>query len=209
MDMVSFWGLFAFCLIFCIAVSLVKLSDRPKKEHTEQYNNKIFGILKDKNFDVTKTYILPVFLWEKDKNNPKQSIDIGDKYDHRKFVFVDEKNKKIGFIDYDKTDIIIVKYNDILSYEVKSNDTNDSSLWDIGNTKKCNYLELFVRINSEETNLVRLELISDFGRYDNFPGNGFGGIDVTSQKYKNCITALYTFTSFLEVIINKKNKNEI
>lgn len=71
--------------------------------------------------------------------------------------------------------IIIIKYNDILSYEVKSNNTNDSSLWDIGNTKNCNYLELFIRIKNEETNLIRLELIIDFGRYDNFPGNGFGG----------------------------------
>lgn len=191
-------------IIFSIAIAFIcfgyALEDINIRNKQKNINEKAVNILKEKDFKIEKILSL--------KDLP--SVDKGKEYNQS--IFVDVSNKKIAFVDYEKSGVVIVKFNEIVNYEVYNNGnmiTSGSHIGGIGlgfyggeTTNKCKDLKLIIRINKVEHSHVEYDLVKN-----TFLGLG---VETTADKYRKTYASLQEAVSFFEVIKhnNKKKKSK-
>ncbi len=194
------------CLLamLTIFVSPIVVSKIIKIE-MDEINTNADAQMKSAGFNVAKKYYFREY--KKD-----------DKY--VKFMAVDYKNKKICFVDYTKESIIITDFESLLNYEVYQNGCEVASGSSIGggvllgknkrfgvgtafttttSRQMCSELRLIIRLNSYENSQVVYNLITD---------QALNGISTTSDKYSILMTSLQEVVSFIEVIMDEKNKKQ-
>ena len=165
------------------------------RKNQENINSKANDSLKNSNFKLTKKFYLNDYATYNQSNNCK------------KFIAVDNDNKQICLIDYEKGSMLIVEFNEILNYEVYENGSNQTVGGNIGGfwsgifgaetNGMCKDLKLIIRLKRYDTSQVSYEIISN---------TSFNmGINKSTQPYKQCISTLQEVVSFLEVIKNENN----
>ena len=163
------------------------------RKNQENINSKANDSLKNSNFKSTKKFYLNDYATYNQSNNCK------------KFIAVDNDNKQICLIDYEKGSMLIVEFNEILNYEVYENGSNQTVGGNIGGfwsgifgaetNGMCKELKLIIRLKRYDTSQVSYEIISN---------TSFNmGINKSTQPYKQCISTLQEVVSFLEVIKNE------
>ena len=165
------------------------------RKNQENINSKANDSLKNSNFKLTKKFYLNDYATYNQSNNCK------------KFIAVDNDNKQICLIDYEKGSLLIVEFNEILNYELYENGSNQTVGGNIGGfwsgifgaetNGMCKDLKLIIRLKRYDTSQVSYEIISN---------TSFNmGINKSTQPYKQCISTLQEVVSFLEVIKNENN----
>ena len=105
-------------LLIIWAVHQSRVSNTRKNQ--ENINSKANDSLKNSNFKSTKNFYLNDYATYNQSNNCK------------KFIAVDNDNKQICLIDYEKSSMLIVDFNEILNYEVYENGSNQTVGGNIG-----------------------------------------------------------------------------
>ncbi len=165
------------------------------RKNQENINSKANKSLTSSNFNITKKFYLNDYATYNQSNNCK------------KFIAVDNDNKQICLIDYEKGSMLIVEFNEILNYEVYENGSNTTTGGSIGGfwsgifgaetNGMCKDLKLIIRLKRYDTSQVSYEIISN---------TSFNmGINKSTQPYKQCVSTLQEVVSFLEVIKNENN----
>ena len=177
---------FGSLLFFGIQMSVVQ-------ENTKKTNEKIFQNLYLHDFKVDKIFYINEFYCSKDNKTKKQ-------------LLVDYGNKKIGLIDYNISNILIVDFSSILNYEIYENGstvTNGTSVsgWVLGGFNAttegvCNELKLIIRTNKIESPQVCYKI--------EFLGNGE---NKNSSTYKDAVSSLQEITAFLGAVIKENETN--
>ncbi|MBO4570008.1 MAG: hypothetical protein J5689_02190, partial [Clostridia bacterium] len=108
--------------------------------------------LKENNFNITKTITLNDYFTIGADNIEKQK------------VFIDEENRKICFINYETHKYYILNFNELINYEVYSNDTSLSvgghggglfaGLFAASSEKRIKELKLIIRINQIQNSQI-------------------------------------------------------
>lgn len=148
-------------------------------------------ILNSSNFKISKILYL----------NDKATYNKDDAY--KKFIAVDNKNKKLCLIDYQKGSLLILEFKDILNYEIYEDGSNRTiggswrGIFAAETNGMCKELKLIVRLNRYDISQISYEIIS------NTPLNI--GVNKSSQAYKQCLSTMQQAVSFLEVV---KHENE-
>lgn len=153
-----------------------------------------------------------VYTFEEFKN--------GNAEGYNKFIAIDNEDKTICFVDYQKYRIILTSFDEILNYEVYENGCEISNgttiaggmllgrkkrfgvgtaLTSTTSQKSCTELRLIVRIKSYSTPQVAYDLVS---------GKLFSGITATSSEYTRIIASLQEVVSFLEILIDENDKKQ-
>ncbi|MBQ4557808.1 MAG: hypothetical protein IJA61_00320 [Clostridia bacterium] len=180
-------------LLIILAVHQSRVSNTRKNQ--ENINSKANNSLRNSNFKITKKFYLNDYATYDQLNNCK------------KFIAVDNDNKQICLIDYEKGSMLIVEFNEILNYEVYENGSNATTGGGIGGfwsgifgaetNGMCKDLKLIIRLNRYDTSQVSYEIISN---------TSFNmGINKSTKPYKQCISTIQEVISFLEVV---KNENQ-
>lgn len=188
-----FLVVFVGVLIIIWAVHQSGVSNTRKNQ--ENINSKANNALKNSNFAITKMFYLNDYATHDQSNSCK------------KFIAVDNDNKQICFIDYNKGSMFIVNFNEILNYEIYENGSNATTGGSIGGfgtgifgaetNGMCKELKLIIRLKRYDTSQVVYEIISN---------TSFNiGINKSTQPYKQCISTLQEVVSFLEVVKNENN----
>ena len=163
------------------------------RKNQENINSKANNSLKNSNFKSTKKFYLNDYATYNQSNNCK------------KFIAVDNDNKQICLIDYEKGSMLIVEFNEILNYEIYENGSNQTVGGNIGGflsgifgaetNGMCKELKLIIRLKRYDTSQVCYEIISN---------TSFNiGLNKSTQPYKQCISTLQEVVSFLEVVKNE------
>ena len=193
-----FWLIFLIVfvgtLIIVGAINLSSISDACKQQ--EKINVNAHNILSNSNFNTNKIFYL------NDNTTYNKSTDC------KKFIAIDNDYKQICLINYEKGNMIIVNFNEILNYEIYENGSNTTTGGTIGGfwsgifaaetNGNCKDLKLIIRLNRYDTSQISYDIISN---------TLFNvGINKSTQTYKKCISTLQEIVSFLEVV-KKENKN--
>ena len=203
MDFLIYWLVFLIVFIGMLliiwAVHQSGVSNARKNQ--ESINSKANKTLTSSNFNITKKFYLNDYATYNQSNNCK------------KFIAIDNDNKQICLIDYEKGSMLIVEFNEILNYEVYENGSNTTTGGSIGGfwsgifgaetNGMCKDLKLIIRLKRYDTSQVSYEIISN---------TSFNmGINKSTQPYKQCISTLQEVISFLEVVKNENitNKKDI
>ena len=214
--------------IMVLFIVLWRQSAKKKKESilkaTErQYeiNKKITQQLNDGNFKQTKIIYL----------NDCTAFDREN--DRKKFIAIDNENKKICFVDYRKEEPVIVDFAEILNYEIYENSEKrilgyapvyNSGNFGFGilgaNTEgRCNELRLIIRLNRYDVSQICYDIVFDvrdlwmthekkttlWNRMLNWKVF-YGDIGKSSSCYKQCVATLQEAVSFLEVVKSENSK---
>jgi len=193
--MVAVWCIICLLIFVFAMVGLAhSLTGKGKAyaKRNSELNNQISNSAKD--FRVSKTfYLADNFTFAKPDSE-------------KKMIAVDSENEKVLFIDYAKGTMFIVKFEEILNYEIYENGSQSTSGIGVGGfvgffgaetTGVCTDLKLIIRINKVENSQIVYDIVSDTSLN--------AGISKASHVYKECIKSLQEVVSFLEVI---KNKNQ-
>lgn len=195
--MLMFLAIFFMVFGITLFITFYFISSKRKESLDRQVNINDSALEKIKNseFNATKIFYLNDYITTK-----KES-------DLKKFFAVDADKEKIAFIDYDNGGVYIVKFQELLNYEIYENNTSQTF---------GGYLGGFVGVLGAETKGVcrDLRLIIRF-RNINFAQINYDivntsiGIVKSSGVYRDCIKTLQQAISFLEAIIekNKGSKN--
>lgn len=165
------------------------------RKSQEILNLKVNNYLMDKNFNCTKKfYITDNFTYKKSKS-------------YKKFLAIDNENKKLCLVDYCKCSVSIVDLNEIVNYEIYENGSSvvtgggigswGAGLFGAQSNKTCKELRLIIRLNTYENPQICYDVI-----FDTFLGLGVGK---TSDIYKKCILSMQEAVSLLEVTNNNKS----
>lgn len=184
-------------LITLLIVGIVSLySMKETKEQQKELNENVLNHLINKDFNATKIIYL-------DDNATFGKGDLLTK----KFISIDSQNKKILLVDYVKSCYYIIDFEDFLNYEIyeNGNTVTDgaqiggffSGLFTASSTTKCTDLRLIIKINSIEISQVSYNIIEH--------GN-LGGVEKTSNIYRECVAKLQEATSVLDVILKGNKK---
>ena len=181
-------------LIIMLIINQSQISNIRKRQ--EEINLNVEEYLQNNNFNITKRFYL--------KDNATYNQD----KDCKKFIAVDNNSKKLCLINYQKSSMFIVDFKDILNYEIYENGSNSTFGGNIGGfgagifaaetNGMCKELKLFIRLKRYDMSQISYEIISN--TFFNF------GLNKSSQPYRECISTLQEFVSFLEVL---KNENKI
>lgn len=201
MDVIIYSTLFtvlALIAIFAIAgvQYLAWISNTRKNQ--ENINLKAGESLKNTNFKISKRfYINDCATYNQQKKR-------------KKIVAIDNDNKQICLIDYEKGSLLIVGFNEILNYEIYENGSNLTSGVNFGGVWSgifgaetngmCKELKLIIRLKRYDISQVQYDIISN--TFFNI------GINKSTLPYKQCISTLQEFVSFLEVVKNENNTNK-
>lgn len=188
-----FMVIFIGALLIMIAVHQSSISNT--RENQERINLKAKNFIESSNFKITKIFYLNDYATYNKDNSCK------------KFVAVDNDNKNIFLIDYEKGNLLVVKFSEILNYELYENGSNQTIGGNIGGfwsgifgaetNVMCKDLKLIIRLKRYDTLQVCYEIISNTALNI--------GIDKSTRPYKQCISTLQEIVSFLEVIKNENN----
>ncbi len=183
-------------LVIILAVHQSGVSNARKNQ--ESINLKANDTLKNSNFSITKKFFLNDYATY---NQPDTC---------KKFIAVDNDNRQICFIDYDKGSLFIVNFNEILNYEIYENGSNATTGGSIGGfgtgffgaetNGMCKDLKLIIRLKRYDTSQVSYDIIAN---------TSFNmGINKSTQPYKQCISTIQEVVSFLEVVKNENNSHK-
>lgn len=177
--------------IIILTVHQVNLSNVRKQQ--EEINKKANSYLEEMKFLQNKTFYL------NDYTTYNQSSSC------KKFISVDNENKKVCLINYNKGNLIIVGFDEILNYEVYENGSQQTigagvggfwaGLFGAETNGICKDLKLIIRLKRYDISQINYDII--FNTSFNI------GISKTTQIYKQCISSLQEVVSFLEVLKNE------
>lgn len=181
-------------LLIVLAVQHANLSNIKKRQ--EEINNKANHSIQNTEFKQTKIFFLNDYATYNQGNSCK------------KYISIDNENKKICLIDYSKGSLLIVGFDEILNYEIYENGSQQtiggnvngfwSGLFGAETNGMCKELKLIIRLNKYDTFQICYEII--FNTSFNI------GINKSSSTYKQCINTLQEVVSFLEVVKNENMK---
>lgn len=126
--------------------------------------------------------------------------------DAKMFFAIDSENQKVAFVNYENGKVSIVRFDEILNYEVYENNTLETSGALIGGfvglmgaetSGTCKELRLIVRFKDLNYSQINYDVISTSL-----------GIVKTSGVYRKCIKSLQEAVSVLEAIINKSKEQK-
>ncbi len=203
------------------AVKKKKESILKATERQYEINKKITQQLNDGNFKQTKIIYL----------NDCTAFDREN--DCKKFIAIDNENKKICFVDYRKKEPVIVDFAEILNYEIYENSEKrilgyapvyNSGNFGFGilgaNTEgRCNELRLIIRLNRYDVSQICYDIVFDvrdlrmthekkatlWNRMLNWKVF-YGDVGKSSSCYKQCVATLQEAVSFLEVVKSENSK---
>lgn len=174
-------------LIFYLIYS-VELSSQRK--HQETINTTAIAELSQLNLQYTK-----IFYMSDNATIDQENIT-------KKQFLINDKEKQIYFIDYERGNILCVPFTEILNYEVYENGDSITSgagagglflgVFGAQTTGMCKELRLIIRLKRYDNSQITYDLISN-----TFLGMG---INKSTQTYKECISTLQNVVSFLEVV---------
>lgn len=195
-----FWSIFilvfGFGFLLALLIQWSNLANIRKNQET--INNNANSMLASNNFNTSRKIILNDYATYNKEDSCK------------KFVAIDNQNKKMCFVDYLKGSLLIVDFNEILNYEIYENGSQQTfggsagGLWTgvfgAETEQKCKDLKLIIRINRYDISQICYEII--FNTLFNY------GVSKSELSYKVCINTLQEFVSFLEVIKNENSKTK-
>lgn len=166
------------------------------RKRQEQINNKANQSMQNVEFKQTKIFFLDDYATQNQSNSCK------------KYISIDNENKKICLVDYSKGSLLIVGFDEILNYEIYENGSQQtvggnangfwSGLFGAETNGMCKELKLIIRLNRYDISQVCYEII--FNTSFNM------GINKSSSVYKQCVNTLQEVVSFLEVVKNENIK---
>lgn len=159
----------------------------------QEINSHVDDLLKSANFNVSKKLYLNDNLTFNESTN-----------DCKKFIAVDQENKKICLINYTENNMLIIDFNEFLNYEIYENGTSETvggkintiggGFYGAETTGICKDLMLIVRLKKYDIPQITYEIITPTQR-----------LNKSAWGYKQCISTLQEAVSFLEVV---KNENQ-
>ena len=192
-------GVYIGLLAFLIVLIVFLVVDSSKKKDLRIRHNEVNSLgleqLEKLKFKISKMYYIDDHASFRGEKNEKQ------------IVCVDEENKKLAMFDYEKGNVNIFNFGEIISYEIYENDSQVTSGGKVGGfgaffasetTGNCKELKLIIRVDKIEKPQFVYDIISD--TILNF------GISKSSEEYKKCISTMQEFISLLELIKNKNSK---
>lgn len=175
-------------MITMLCIQQSQISNTRKKQVS--INLKADKSIKNSNFQITKKFYL------------NDNATYNKSKDCKKYIAIDNDNKQICLIDYEKANMLIVGFNEILNYEVYENGSNLTAGGSIGGfwsgifgaetNGMCKDLKLIIRLRRYDISQVAYEIISNTSLNI--------GISKSSDLYKQCISTLQEVISFLEVV---------
>ena len=210
-----------FILLWRQAVKKKKESVLKTAERQYEINKKIMQQLNDGNFKQTKIIYL----------NDCVAFDRGNGC--KKFIAIDNENKKICFVDYRKEAPLIVDFAEILNYEIYDNSEKrifgyapagnygDFGFGILGASTegRCNELRLIIRLNRYDVSQICYDIVFDvrdlwtthekkttlWNKMLNWKCF-YVNVGKASLCYKQCIATLQEAVSFLEVVKSENSK---
>lgn len=178
-------------ILIILAVHQSEISNMIKNQ--TEINSKVNNSLNDTGFKTTKKFVLnDIATYNKDDSC-------------KKFMAVDNDNKKICLIDYEKGSVLVVDFNEILNYEIYENSSNQTVGGNIGGLGAgffgaetngvCKDLKIIIRLKRYDTSQICYDIISN--TMLNL------GVNKSTQPYKKCISTLQEVVSFLEVVVSE------
>lgn len=200
----SYWVAFIITIVFVAALTAViygtgKLSQESKfskiRIHQEKINKKVVEYLQKNDFNQNKI----TFLNDYATYNQPDSC--------KKCFIIDDLKRKICLIDYNKGDLIIVNFEEILNAKIYENEFKQTGagfgkflIDSFGSgSNMCKELKLIIGLNKYDIPQVSYEVIFNLDYY--------GGINKATTMYKECIRTLQEAISLFDVIINKNSKD--
>lgn len=194
----SLFFILAMILIFAVAGVQYWSWISNTRKNQENINLKASESLKKTSFKISKRFYINDCATYNQQNKLK------------KIVAVDNDNKQLCLIDYEKGSLFVVGFNEILNYEIYENGSNLTSGANIGGfwsgifgaetNGMCKELKLIIRLKRYDVSQVSYDIISN--TFFNF------GINKSTLPYKQCISTLQEVVSFLEVVKNENNTNK-
>ncbi|MBQ9790713.1 MAG: hypothetical protein IJW24_03870 [Clostridia bacterium] len=190
--LVTFWLVFfvVFFGILIIGFAIHQSNVSGARNKQLEINLKANNTLKISKFNETKRFYINDYATHNQSN------------DCKKFVAVDNENKQICLIDYEKGSLIIISFSEILNYEIYENGSNATTGGNLGGLWSgifaaetegmCKELKLIIRLKKYDISHISYDIISNTSMNM--------GINKSTQPYRACISTLQEFVSFLEVI---------
>lgn len=129
----------------------------------------------------------------------------GGSNQNKQMLCVDTKAKKLAFVNYPSGSVTIVKFTDLINYDIYENGKTDTSggvfygAVIAESKEKCQELKLIIRIKSYEKPQIEYTLVS---------GTLFNdGIDKSQNQYRIIRNDLQQTVSYLEMILNENKAN--
>lgn len=186
-----------FMLVAIFAIINIKLSNRlidKKGERFKVVNEKVKLELAGYDFSITKVF-------------PFSAKYSGETDIEKMLVFVDGKNQKFAFVDYNKKSCSIVDFKDLVSYKIIENNGSeiesstgyslffDSLYTKVSSVDVCKNLKLVFVLNDEENATVVYELNKT-------------SLSIKDKRYKNLSQELIDLTAFIDIVQNKIPKDK-
>ena len=197
---IIFWLIFLISFILTLVVLLIVHNTKMEniRNTQENINTKAFDLLEEKGFNISKIiYLIDNATYDYTK-------------ECKKFIAVDIDKKEICLIDYEHSKVNIVKFNEILNYEIYENGgtiTEGGNLGVFHNTGvftastngTCKTLKLIIRLKRYDISQITYDIISNtlFNT----------GINKSDKTYESYIEKLQKVTSLLEVIMDENKNN--
>ena len=184
---------FIFLFVFFIA-DVVLLSKQRKCQ--AEINNVTKDYLQKNNFEYDK-----VFYLEDRSSVDRQILE-------KQTIYVDTKDKKIAFTDYDAGSVCIVSFEDVLDYEVYRNGSTITTgakfggfgaLFGAESAGNCKQLKLIIKIKEYSKPHIIYTFIDN-------PNLGLIGLSETSRVYQSCVKSIQEISAFLEILKNENKK---
>lgn len=177
-----------FCVIFvCVFIPLVPIISMGRiKKRVKEINEKANEQLNKIKFNISKTY------------NVRDCVTIGQLVDdlcYRK-IFVNSEDKKICFVDYQKSKLVIVDFNEIVGCEIVEN----SAMEDVGFgnnvslKEKCSDMKLIIKIDNLENPQVIYNMVFSENKI-NKSGNDYNNLKNYAQEIKSFIDVIRADTT--------------
>lgn len=174
-----------------IALSMKSSTTKQTQAST---NSSVLRKLSESGFEISRTIYI----------NDNYTYNIENHY--KKCIHINSTNKQVVLIDYENGTFYILKFSEIINYEVYENDNLITtggatgglftSIGTASTTQNCKDLKLIIRINNFETPQIVYSLINE----------SLFGSSKTSTEYKKCIASLQEAVSFLEVVKSNNTK---
>lgn len=193
---IVFLVVFVGTLLIILAVQQSNANSNRNKQ--QDINIKAKEYLSNSKFNASKIFYL------NDNNTHDQSNS------YKKFIAVDNDNSKLCLVDYEKGNMLIVGFEEILNYKIYENGSNSTSGGNIGGlwggifaaetNGMYKDLKLIIRLKRYDTSQISYEIISN---------TAFNmGINKSTKPYKKCMSTLQEIVSFLEVLKSENSKNQ-
>lgn len=188
-----------FSAVWIIIYWVHRIGKSTVREEQASMNKKINSFLKRFDFKTTKTFYLT------------DNATYGQSQTCKKFIAVDNDKKQLCLVDYAKASMNIVKFDEILNYEIYENGATATSGGAIGGfwlagfaantSQKTKELRLIIRLKKYDVPQVVYNIVSDtFLNY---------GLDKSTPEFKQCLSDLQEVVSFLEVIKSENAKSNV